>query len=212
MAFMAVLLEKYANRFCWFSLRAAAAASDNHFGVPYAYADHLRQPTRLRLLKQYLNLGPWAGYMGYKASRFGRAQNVEVVLADLAFEAVVAGRVAARLLNVPLLVSVHDDPVNRIRVKGAAPWLLKLYDHAVFKTMKAAARCGVICNAMGQVYQDRYGVATTTLFIGVEEHKCLSQRHCDARKAPIVVGSVGSVNYLENWRLLLDAVRLLNRK
>ena len=209
---MGVLLDKYSGSFTWFSLRPPNTDVENPYTIPYSHVDHLRRPARFPGLRQYLNLGPWARSAGREAAAFGRAQNVDVVLADLALEAVVAGRVAARILKVPLLASVKDDPVNRIRVKGTPAWLVKWFDTQFAKTMRTADKCAVIGNAMGEVYQRRYGVETTTLFIGVEKDKCLPARALDRDKAPFVIGSVGSVNYADNWNLLVEALRLLNQK
>lgn len=212
MAFMNVILEKYPDTFVWFSLRSPDPGSENPFSIPYSYARPIQRLSRLPWLRQSLNLIPWAWNLGYKASKFGRVHGVQVVLADLAFEAIVAGRVAARVLGVPLLVTVHDDPVNRIRVKNYPRWLVKVLEHEVVKTMKAAVRCGVISDYMGEIYRERYKVETSTLFIGVEESKCLPFKTLDVNKATIIIGSVGSMNSSENWNLLIDAIRMLNRQ
>lgn len=212
MKFMGVLLERYAERFTWFSLRSPDPNAVIPYRIPYAHTVPLRQPARIPWLKQYLNLFPWARHMGQQAADFGRSQKVEVVLADLAFEAVEAGRAAAQALNVPLLVNVHDDPVNRIKVKGYTDWLVKLYQASFAKTMRTAKRCGVISQYMGEIYQERYGVKTTTLYIGVEASKCLPIRAFEAGKEPVLIGSIGSMNSAENWGLLIEAVRLINSR
>ncbi len=134
------------------------------------------------------------------------------VLADLTFETVIAGREAAKALRCPLLVSVHDDPVNRVRVKGLPGWVVRAYEREFAKTLRAAARCGVISDYMGEVYTQRYGVETTTLYLGVEEEKCLDPGELSPGKKPIVVGSVGSVNSAENWTTLLEAIDRLNAR
>lgn len=212
MAFMSVLLEKYADSFTWFSIRPPDPDTENPFNIPYAYAQRLTRPSRFPWLRQYINLGPWASYQGHKAAKFGRSQNVEVVLADLAFEAVVAGRVAAQLLNIPLLVSVHDDPVNRIDGKGYPAWLMRSFETNFSKTMRAAERCAVISDYMGEEYRERYGVKTITLFIGVDEGKCLPSKSLDIDKQPIYIGSIGSMNSVDNWNMLIDSIRILNHR
>jgi glycosyltransferase involved in cell wall biosynthesis len=212
MAFMGVLLDKYPDSFNWFSLRSKTPGLESPFTIPSAHFEHFRRPARSQILKQCLNLGPWAWYMGHKAADFGRIQKVDIVLTDLAFEAVVAGRVASQVLKVPLLVSVHDDPVNRIQVKGTPTWLVKLFDAEVAKTMKASVGCGVICNYMGEAYRKRYGVKTTTLYTGVEKHKCLESKPLNRNKIQYVIGSIGSVHSADNWNLLIEALRILNQK
>jgi hypothetical protein len=150
--------------------------------------------------------------LGRKAAVFGREQKVDVVLADLAFEAVVAGRVAAWILGVPLLVSVHDDPVNRLKAKEYPDWLVKLFEANVMKTMKAARRCGVISKYMGEVYQELFDVETVSLYIGVDKDRCLPAALIDQEGDFITIGSVGSMLSAENWQLLIEAVRILNQR
>jgi glycosyltransferase involved in cell wall biosynthesis len=213
MAFMQVLLERYSDKFAWFSLHSPISEDKNNnpFDIPYAYTQRLARPSRLPWLRHYLNLGPWARYRGFQAAKFGRNQNADVIVADLAFDAVVAGRVAARILDVPLLVSVQDDPVTRVSVKEYPGWLVRLFAANFSKTMKAANRCGVVSPYMGEVYEERYGVDTTTLYLGVEANSCLLAKNWDSDRAPLLIGSVGSVISVDNWDLLIKAVDMLNR-
>lgn len=212
MRFMGVLLEEYPKAFTWFSTRSPRPNVENPFNIPYEFSNRLKRPTRIPYLRQFLNLGPWARYLGRKAAVFGREQNVEVVLADLAFEAVVAGRIAAKALEVPLLVSVHDDPVNRIEIKGYPDWLVRFFEANLDRTMRRTTRCGVICKYMGEIYEERYSVETHTLFIGAEKCKCLPTKSPEEIEDPILIGSVGSVNSINNWNLLMDSIRLLNQR
>lgn len=212
MAHMRVILERYANSFLWFSLRHPNPSSERLYDIPYTYADILRRPSRPSWLRQYLNLGPWAMYLGHKIAAFGRTQHAQVVLADLAFEAVVAGRTAARLLGIPLLVSVHDDPVARIKNKGYPSWVKRAFEANVVKTMRSALCCGVISSYMGEIYEERYGVKTIVLYVGVEPDECLPPPALDRQKRPLIIGSVGSVVSEANWYLLIKAVRLFNQK
>lgn len=211
MYFMDILLRKHPKSFCWFSLSSTSLHLTNHtFRIPYAFARRLQRPTRIQWLRQFLNMGLWARMMGNRAARFGREQQVEVVLADMAFEAVVAGRVAAQILKVPLLVSVHDDPVNRIAVKGYPNWLVNWYERQFAATLQFATRCGVISDYMGEYYQSEYGTATTTLYIGVDPNVCLSPKRLEANQKPVIIGSIGSMNSNSNWELLIESIRMLN--
>ncbi len=212
MAFMDILLRKYPEAFAWYSFRPPAPADKNPYSIPYSYSNISDGPSNPIWLRHLLNLGPRAWAKGRLAAQFGRAQKVQVVLADLAFESVTAGRIAARKLGLPLLVSIHDDPVNRIRVKGYPHWLVQWYEREFAKTLRAASGVAVISDYMGEVYQKRYGVRTTTLYPGVDEAACLPQRPLDPNKSTVVIGSVGSVNDAANWECLLDALKLLNEK
>ncbi len=211
MAFMGVLLERYPDAFTWFSLRGAPEPGA-YLGIPAGQAARLWFSAWPQPLKQFLALGPWAVRQGRQAAAFGHAQGVQAVIADLAFESVVAGRVAAQTLGVPLLAWVHDDPVNRLAVKGYPAWLLRWYEGEFAKTLRAARQTAVISDAMGNDYRARYGVDTTTLYVGVDPEKCLPPRPLAPAKTPVVIGSVGSLNAAENGRLLVEALHLLNRQ
>lgn len=212
MVFMDVLLDNYPQHFTWFSLREPAEELYNPHKIPFDYIGILKRPARFPMVRLYINYFLWSRVQAHKAAQFGRQHHAQVVLADLAFEAVIAGRLAAKYLGLPLLVNIHDDPVNRIRVKGYPNWFISWYDRQFVKTLTAAKKVGVISDYMGEVYQERYGVQTTTLFIGVEEEKCLPPRPLDPSKQPIIIGSLGSMNSAENWQLLIEAVHLLNQQ
>jgi hypothetical protein len=207
---MDILLRQYPNSFVWYSFRGFDPAVENPYSILYAYSHRNGGPARPAWLKYFLNLGPRAWLKGRKAAQFGRAQKVQIVLGDLAFESVLAGRVAAQTLGLPLLVSIHDDPVNRIRVKGYPAWLVRWYEREFATTLRAARGVAVISDYMGDAYEKRYNVSTTTLYPGVEETSCLPQKPLDPNKPVIVIGSVGSVNDAANWERLLEALRLLN--
>ena len=212
MVFMDLLLKKYPTKFAWFSLRNSPNPVNDLYKIPYSYAAPLSFPSRFPWVKQFLNLILYSRVFGRKAAKFGRRQGSQLVLADLAFEAVVAGRVAARQLGVPLLVMVHDDPVNRLRVKGLPGWLIRLYAREFSRTLKAASGVAVISDYMGEYYRDQYQVGSVTLFPGVDPQKCLRPGKFSGDKKPFVIGSLGSVNSADNWNLLLEVVRLLNQK
>lgn len=210
MAFMSVLLARYPERFVWFSTKGEAEPVWNPHNIPYAVCPSPQRPARLRTLRLVLAYFLWPVVQALRAARFARRNDCEVVLADLAFEAVISGRLAARFAKLPLLVNVHDDPVSRLRVKGHPVWFLRWYEKQFAKTLRAARRVGVISDSMGEVYQQRYGVRTTTLYIGVEKEKCLPARCPDPTRQPILIASLGSVNSAENWNLLISAIRRIN--
>jgi len=210
MAFMNVLLERYPDRFAWFSLRREASPIWNPRNIPYASCLFPSHPTSFPSLRLLLTYFLWPIVQAIKASRFAHKNGCEVVLADLAFEAVITGRLAARFAKLPLLVNVHDDPPHRLRLKRHPKWFQRWYEKKFAKTLRAAQRVGVISDDMGEIYQQRYGVQTTTLYIGVEPEKCLPARCPDPEKHPILIASLGSVNSIENWNLLIAAVKLLN--
>lgn len=212
MAFMSVLLEKYPDLFSWYSLRPTISEMDNSFEIPYAASRRFRWLTRFPQLKNMIQYFPWAWQQGRKAADFGRSHGIKVVLADLAFEAVIAGRVAAQTLGVPLLTMVHDDPINRLRVKHIPAWFLRWYTDQFARVLSLSRQTAVISDYMGEIYQERYGAKTVTLFPGVDPADCLLPRLLDSAKAPIVIGSVGSVTSVANWNILLDAVQQLNQR
>lgn len=210
MAFMDVLLRKYPNKFTWFSLREPVVPSWNPYNIPYSNCPHVRKPARFPVLRRLLNYHFHSRVQAFQAARFGRENNCEVVLADLSFEAVVVGRLTAKYLGVPLLVNVHDDPINRIRLKGYPDWFIRWYAKQFERTLITAKKVGVISDYMGEAYQQCYGVDTTTLYIGVNNDDCLAPTPLNHTKNPLIIGSIGSMNSWENWQLLIEAVRLLN--
>ncbi|MBN1304028.1 MAG: glycosyltransferase [Anaerolineales bacterium] len=213
MAYMGILLEKYAEKFVWYSLRPPVVKDkQTGFGVPYAYGPSFNWFSRFPNLKRWFRLFPWAWFAGWAAAKFGRSREVGLVYVDMAFEAVLAGRVAAWLLKLPMVIMIHDDPVHRIRVKDYPEWLVKLYEREVTKTFRAAKTCAVISDYMGEKYERQYGVQTTTLYPGVTADKCLEIRSLDPKKGPVMIGSVGSIGSVENWELLLSTVKNLNSK
>jgi len=212
MAFMDILLKKYPNLFAWYALRAPAPEAQNPFAMPYQFSPSWEKPARFPSLKHFIKFFIWARYAGKKAAAFGKANDVQAVWADLAFEAVTAGRVAAKRLNVPLLVSIHDDPPNRLRVKQMPAWLVSLYEREFSATLSAAKKIAVISDMMGAEYKKRYGVKSLTLYPGVEEKNCLPILPRKENKAPLVIGSVGSVNSPQNFDLLREAVKKLNNE
>jgi glycosyltransferase involved in cell wall biosynthesis len=212
MVFMGVLLDKYPNRMVWFSLRQPSAGSANPFKIPYAYQTHLKAPARFPRLRLILNYFIWPYFQTFKAIKFGKQHKVKAVLADLAFEAVITGRLTAKWLHLPLLVNIHDDPMHRLKAKGHPTWFINWYKKQFAKTLQAAKRVGVISDYMGESYQETYGVQTTTLFIGVEPDKCLPQISLYRNKKPLIIGSLGSMNSAENWELLVKALDLLNTR
>lgn len=212
MHFLSVLLDRYPDKFAWFSLRSPRTPIENPYTIPKSHFTNLTKFSKWPGLRLILNYNLWTRIQALKAIHFARKNKCEVVFADLAFEAVVVGRLVANWLSVPLLVNVHDDPVARIRIGGYPEWFLRWYEAQFAKTLRAARRVGVISDSMGEVYQQRYGVRTTTLYIGVEEEKCLPARCPDPQKQPILITSLGSVNSTENWNLLIAAVRRLNRQ
>ena len=210
--FMSVLLDEYPDRFVWYSLYHHSAETWNPYHIPYQSARPPQRPARWKGLKYLIRYYPWAWYQGWKAAQFGKKNHAQVVLADLAFEAVIAGRIAAKLLKVPLLVSIHDDPINRLRVKNLPRCCMNMYERSFQRTLQTAEKCAVISDYMGEIYQERYGVKTTRLYIGVEKENILPVREFDVGKDVFVIGSVGSVNSAENWNLLLQAVQQFNEK
>ncbi|GAB4539734.1 MAG: hypothetical protein Fur002_05320 [Anaerolineales bacterium] len=212
MAFMGILLEKYPDLFAWYSLRAPAPEAQNPFAIPYQFSPSWEKPARFSSLKHFIKFFIWARYAGRQAAKFGKSNRVQAVWADLAFESILAGRVAAARLGVPLLASIHDDPVNRLRVKKFPAWLVALYEHEFIKTLRAAKKIAVISDYMGAEYKTRYNVKSATLYPGVNADEYLPVKPLDKNKSPLVIGSVGSVNSPENFEALRKAVKQLNEE
>ncbi len=212
MVFMGVLLEKYKSIFSWFSLRPPLKNSNNTFEIPYNYTDRVKRLTFNTNLGLFVNYFLWPHIQAVKAARFGSKQKCNIVWTDIAFKSIITGRLTAKYLNAPLFINIHDDPVNRLKLRNLPDWFLEWYKNQFIKTLKASEKVSVISDYMGEIYQKRYGVTTTTLFIGVETEKCFLAIPFDRDKKQIVIGSVGSMNCPKNWDLLLNSVKMLNEK
>ena len=214
MVHTAAILERFGSRMTWYSLRQPHNDQDTPTDIPYQYGQLLKRPSRghLKTIRQYLNLGLWSRHLGNQAAKFGAEHQAEIVWADLAFETVIAGRQAARRLGVPLVVSIHDDPITRISHKNYPRWLERFFAVQFARTMRTSVRCGVISKTMGELYHDQYDVNPIVLYVGAKAESCLPPRPLDLDKSPIIIGSVGSVVSEKNWHMLTDAIRLLNQK
>jgi glycosyltransferase involved in cell wall biosynthesis len=207
-----MILEEYGENFIWYSLRGKDHSLHQPIAdIPYEYSKQLRRPSRrFSFLRQYLNLGPWARVRGWWAARFGKKHGVDIVLADLAYEAVLAGRVAANVLSVPLLVSIHDDPITRLENRQYSPMIVKKFKRDFSKTMTQAHKGSVISSYMAEKYEREYGLPCVVLYVGILEEDFFQPTYINKKQGEIIVGSVGSIHSAKNWQTLLDAVRLLN--
>jgi hypothetical protein len=205
------------SKFIWFS--TTAPLTDREMVVDFrGIYSHGYKPSRPRrepfaTWRRYINTGLWGWYLARQAARLGRENAVELVWTDLVLETVVAGRVAAQLLNVPLFVTVFDDQPAYLAVAGYPQWFCRLFQLQFKKTLLAARGHGVICKPMADYYKETYGIDSTVFYPGVERSSCLPQKEINTQKLkPIVIGTIGTHYSDQNWLVLIGAVRLLNEK
>jgi glycosyltransferase involved in cell wall biosynthesis len=115
-------------------------------------------------------------------------------------------------MEVPLAVSIHDDPVEILAEKTHPRWLRQAFASEFERTLKAASSWGVISPGMAAEYSAQYGIQCELLYMGVETDQCLPPVYFDPSKTTFTIGSVGSVVSEANWTMLIDAVRQLGGK
>ena len=210
MYFMKILLDRHANIFTWFSLRKTQKIS-NEWEIPYCSTSPIKFPKSNSNLRILFNLYPWAIARALKAIWFGRKNNVQVVLSDLAFEAVIVGRLVAKILNIPLISMIHDDPINRIEKKTYPSWLVNIYNKSFIKTLKYSESIMVISDYMGEHYKKNYGIKYVTLFPGKHEKEMLPLKSFDSLQKNFTIGLVGSINCMKNLENLIKVCEDINK-
>ena len=210
MYFMKILLDRYANIFTWFSLRKTRKIS-NEWEIPYCSTSPINFPKSNSDLRIFFNLYPWAIVRALKAIWYGWRNNVQIVFSDLAFEAVIVGRFVAKILNIPLISMVHDDPVNRIEKKTYPTWLINIYKKSFIKTLKYSGSIMVISDYMGEYYKKKYGIKYVTLFPGKHEKENLPLKSFDNLQKNLTIGLVGSIDCMKNFKILLKVCEDINK-
>ena len=209
MYFMSIILNRKKDIFSWYSLQNYKD-SYNPWKIPYRASSNIRIPHWNRTMSMFLKLYVIAVYKGFKAAWFGWLNNSYAIYGDLAYDSVISSRVAAKILNVPLLSSIHDDPICRFNLKIKSRWLGHLYENSFRKTLQYSSKVAVISDYMGEYYKTKYGVKTQTLFIGSQIEKKINESALDENS--FIIGSIGSFHSLKNLDLLLDAIALLNKE
>ena len=210
MYYMKILLDRHSDLFTWFSLRRLKNEY-NIWKIPYSDASPIYFPKSFSNIRRFVNLYPWAFMQGLKAAWFGWKNNIGIVYSDLAFEAVITGRIVSKILNVPLVSSIHDDPVNRLEKKDCPKWILSMYKKSFSKTLKYSSNTVVISDYMGKYYNRAYGISTITLFPGLEKKDLLPIKPFPFEKKNIIIGAIGSINCMKNWELLIKVCEKINK-
>jgi hypothetical protein len=164
----------------------------------------------MRWLRAYINLNIWARQLGREAALYGRDHGVEVVWTQAGKEAVVAGRVAAEVLRVPLALSVNDDPATVLRSAGASEWVIRAMEREFTRAMRSAKSHAVVSRGMAQEYTRRFQIDPVILYPGTNPRRQLEARGLNRQKHEFLIGNVGSVASEANWEVLLEAVRHLS--
>ncbi|MBT4735523.1 MAG: hypothetical protein HOO10_11065 [Candidatus Marinimicrobia bacterium] len=213
MFFMSVILNKYTEIFAWFSLRGTISTY-NPWGIPYDQSSSIYAPQLSSSLRRFINLYPLAVINGVKAAWFGWKNKITAIYGDLSYESILSSRVASIILNVPLLSSIHDDPINRLELKNYPKWIIKSYDKSLNKTLKMSKKIAVISDYMGEYYKMKYNVSTKTIFIGANVNSGVSQQgYKEKEKSKVfTIGSIGSIHCKYNWEKLAQSVKQLNNR
>ena len=113
----------------------------------------------------------------------------------MVFEAVIAGRIVSKILNVPLISSIHDDPLNRLE-KKITPMDVSIYRKSFIKTLKYSINTITISDYIKH-YENLYDISPITLFPGVEK-KDLYQLSRTLKEKNIIIGVIGSISCMLN--------------
>ncbi len=209
MYFMSILLNRFNKSFLWYSLKPGKILY-NPWGILYQSSSHFILRKLNKTLKCLLYLFFMPIRKGIMAAWFGYKNNAQIIYADLAFDSILASRVCAKLLNIPLISSVHDDPVERLQRKKYPIWIIKLFEKSFHKTLLASEKCVVISDYMGKYYKRQYGIKTETLFLGNKKKELFPIKNKNLNNG-LLVGSIGSINCVKNWSLFIDACHLINK-
>ncbi len=209
---------------CCFAVRRPhlAVPSPDLDYLPIAYGPRPREcgVKRLGLTFESLSSFPVHQYIKQvrvpaliaQAVRFAEQHSVDMVWAVLNRTTLIymARKVAAQL-GVGLVTTVFDPPeylsthnlrLDRFTRRG----ILSEFE----KALRASARCGVMCEAMKDEYEKKYGVESVILRHGIHPDKWRPSAKEATGKKQFVIGFAGSLYAVSEWEALLSALSKLD--
>lgn len=211
------ILEKYSANVIWYSTKPPNRQHEMpDLSIPYMSGAPLTVGHRRvwKSIRRHLNLTIWAYLQAYKGADFARSHGVELVWTELNLEAIVAGPIIANILQVPLVVSVPDDPLALFQLTEPNNFSFTrlLYEKSFRHALRKAEACAVISKPMAELFRKLHQLDAIVLYRGIDEDHCLEPPVWSSHQTEYVISSVGSVVAHDNWNCLVSAVRILNKK
>ena len=212
MIYMDKLIENYKNQIIWFSISNLNNSKPNNYKIPFKSYPPFDWFIRFPLIKNFFRFFIGTKFLTFSAYNFGKKHKAKVVLADLNSEVLSVGRMTAKKLRVPLITSIQDDPISRLQKKGYPKFINEFLKNQFKKTMIYATSCAVVSDYMGEHYEKKFNVKTTTLYLGAKKNKSQKQKKILFDKDTIIIGSLGSVHSFNNLDLVIESINYLNKK
>ena len=211
MLYMDKLINNYVGKIIWFSICKIKNWESDTYDFPSAYHPPIDKFSRIPLIKFIIKYTIGEKYLILLASRFAKKHNAEVVFSDISSEVLSISRKVAKKVNLPLVSSIQDDPIARIKSKNYPKFISNHINNEFKKTLAFSKSCGVISDYMAEYYRIKYKInSIQTLYIGTEKRKCLHPRLSLKSKREIIIGSLGTVHSFDNFENLVKTVKYLN--
>ena len=212
MIYMDKLIKNYKNQIIWFSINNLNYSKPNDYKIPFKSYPPFDWFIRFPLIKNFFRFFIGTKFLTFSAYRFGKEHKAKVVLADLNSEVLIVGRMTAKKLGVPLITSIQDDPISRLLKKKYPESINQFLKNQFKKTMTYSTSCAVVSDYMGEYYEKKFNVNTTTLYLGAKNNKTQKQGKILFEEKTIIIGSLGSVHSFKNLDLVIESINCLNKK
>ena len=151
-------------------------------------------------------VAPW---QAHAVIEFGKRHEVEMVWAELQYDALLIARKVADGMGVPFVGTVWDDPEGWFSDRGYDIFSRTLIRTRFAEALRAADNVSTSGERMQEVYRAEYDVDSVILRHGFESPAKAATR--SEKRDEIVVGFVGSPYGRDAWSAFLSAVGRLNR-
>ena len=147
-----------------------------------------------------------------QAVRFAKQHDVNMVWAVLdRLTLIYMARKVATKLGVRLVTTVWDPPEYLSTHRFHLDRLTRRAILSEFgKALRASARCGVMCEAMKDEYETKYGTESVVMRYGIHPDKWRPSASETTGKKQFVTGFAGSLYAVSEWKALLSALSKLD--